>query len=209
MGALSDDLIGKKLRADDLNNSLRDLLRACIQARCADNISAVFLGMESDGVTDVLPRVEPVTEPHGVVVRGSLFSGFDEAEKIALSDYVEEITVDRDHRFVSEGDPADSVYVVLEGTVHLHRGRVPLGEVSNGVVGEIGFTRDAIQSVAAVAQEPTRMIVVRRDRFQELLSDQPGLAARVAMAISDAQSERVRSLGDRLSSVEQALRGTR
>ena len=212
VSALADDIIGSGIRPDDLNNSLRDLLRTCIQSRCADNISAVFLGMEADIQVQQAQqeaRSEPVTQPQGTQVRGSLFSGFNDEEKAAISPYLEEVEVEAGKRFVNEGDPADALYVVLQGTVQLTHGRVSIGQVTNGVVGEVAFTRDAIQPIAAQAEVPTSLLAVRRARFDELLADQPFLAARLAAAIADAQADLTHSLTDRLSSIEQALRGTR
>ena len=53
----------------------------------------------------------------------------------------------------------------------------------------------------------TRVFVLTRDRFHELLRQKPELGARVAVALLEAVGERLRDMTDRISAVERAVRG--
>jgi protein phosphatase len=218
VSALDDGQIAGQIDVQDLNGSLRNLLKVCIQARCADNVSAVLLGLESDAGTEVIARDEvtapgaplppiPEPEPAPVDVRGSLFAGFHHGERTVLSAYVDEQHLDSGEKVVAEGDPSDRVCVLVNGRANLSVGGIPLGEAAEGVLGEMVFGRDALQSIQAVAKGPVTVLVLTRARFRELLEDHPGLAARVAMGLIDARSQQARQLAARLEAVQRALRG--
>lgn len=272
VGAIDDSAIASGIQPHDLNSSLRGMLRACIQARCADNVSAVLLGMEGEAMTEYMPRedlptnpgitdvveqptlhrggpdlvkdsditapreinatlvpqeipleVPPATaevptevseepeistaDPSDISVRGALFGGFTPDAKVALAPYLEERDVPADQRIVAEGDPADAVYVLVRGRAYLTLDGVPLGEVMDGTLGEIGFTRDVLQPIQAVARERATVLVLTRQRFHALLNDEPELAARVAMGLADARADLVRRLGERMALIDRALRG--
>jgi len=229
VGALDDKRIAAGVDPSDLNGSLRGILRACIQARCADNISAVMLGMEGETRTEVVPRddvpTSPGVEPDApppvrtapqtpatpespqVEVRGALFADFDADERRAVAPYLEERTYNAGERIFAVGDPADAAHVLVGGRAFLTCHGLPLGEVSDGVLSGITFDGRSLRALQAVAKAPTTTLCLTRDRFQELLSDQPALAARIAMGLSDAQGRLARTLAARLEAVESALKG--
>ena len=218
VSALDDGQIASQIDVMDLNGSLRNLLKVCIQARCADNVSAVLLGMEGDVGTEVMSRDEVTSpgepipaiqepEPAVVEVRGTLFASFNHAERVVLSAYVDERQFDSGEKLVSEGDPSDRCCVLVHGRVALSAAGIPLGEAGEGVIGEMVFGRDALQNLQAVAKGPATALIVTRARFLELLEDQPLLAARIAMGLVDARSQLVRQLSARLEAVQRALRG--
>jgi PPM family protein phosphatase len=216
VGALDDEAIARGIAPEDLNNSLRGLLRSCIQARCADNISAVLLGMEGDAPTEVAAREEvptnprgtaPVAEPPSIEVRGTLFAGLSPDERRVVAPYLEERRYSDGDRIVAEGDTADALHVLVAGRVEVTRAGVPLGERTEGVLGELSFERDALQIARVEARSPCITLVLTRDRFRALLAEHPAVAARVAMGVADAGAELTRRLGERLGAVARALEG--
>jgi PPM family protein phosphatase len=216
VGALTDEAIGADLDPVDLNTSLRGLLRSCIQARCADNVSAVLLGIEDDGASRAWSAEDPPTtpgeppvepEPVAVDVRGALFAALSPDERAIVGRYLEEREVSAGQRVVAEGDPGHAAHVIVSGRVLLTLAGVPLGEISDGVVGAIGFERDLLVRIQAVAKAPTLTLVLTRERYRALLEVHPALAARLAAALSDAQTVWIDRLASRLESVFRAVRG--
>ncbi len=216
VGALADEAIGAELNPADLNTSLRALLRACIQARCADNVSAVLLGIEASDRTDVFPAEDPPTMPGEapapayepqVDVRGALFAALSPEERATIAGYLEERTFTAGQRVVAEGDPAQALFALVSGRVLLTVGGVPLGEQSDGVLGAIGFETDTLARVQAVAKAPTTALVLTRDRYRALVQAHPRIGARIAAAASNAQHALVERLATRLEAVFRAVRG--
>lgn len=217
VGALDDERIGEGLDPSDLNTSLRSLLRACIQARCTDNISAVLLGMEGESSTEVSQADDPPTSPGmpvptpppppSIEVRGTLFSHLSDEERATLAPFLSERTTAAGQRLVAEGDPCHAVHVIVSGRAVLSLGGVSLGEQSDGVVGALSFERDALVRVQAVATAPLTSLVLTRDRYLALIDADPRLAARVGTALVDARGVLVDRLAARLESVARAIRG--
>ena len=81
-----------------------------------------------------------------------------------------------------KGDPAEALYVVLSGRIRIFDvvdGRehdvVTVGP--GGFFGEHSLLLDIVHSKSACATEPSELMVVPRDSFQALMSDNPDLAA--------------------------------
>jgi CRP-like cAMP-binding protein len=74
------------------------------------------------------------------------------------------------------GEPGDCMYVVMEGQVELSvRGQVLERLGPGGVLGEMALIDNAPRSASAVTRSDTRLVPIRRDRFEALV--QQGLAA--------------------------------
>lgn len=263
ISALDDAAIASGLDPWDLNGSLRGLLRACIQARCADNISAVMLGMEGEGHTEVMPREEASTQPGipkqrpvaaeeralsqpdalprdtpgqapsevqrgappvrtptpvpprkaspppapSVDVRGTLFTDLSQAERAIVAPYLQERSYRAGDRMVAVGDPADTAVVLVGGRAFVTAHGLPLGEVTEGVLCGIAFDGRGLSSRQAVAKAPCTALCLSRASFERLKAEHPGIAARLAMGLSDAERGLVETLAERLAAVERALKG--
>lgn len=215
VGALDDQQIGSELNPQDLNTSLRSLLRSCIQARCSDNISAVLLGMEAPQAPEFAedpptspgePPPEPPPAPT-IEVRGSTFVHLSAEERVALSGYLSEQHFSAGQRVVAEGDPSRAIHVLVSGRVLLTLGGAPLGEVTEGAVGNLAFNNDGLVRLQAVAKVPTTTLSLSREAFEALASTHPRLAVKIAGALVDERTKLVERLATRLESVFRAVRG--
>ena len=81
-----------------------------------------------------------------------------------------------------QGDPGDSLYIIESGSVKIV---LPSPEGEEGAIiatllrgdffGELALLDGAPHSATAVAIEPTEALVLRRDRFDELVENEPAL----------------------------------
>jgi CRP-like cAMP-binding protein len=81
-----------------------------------------------------------------------------------------------------QGDPGDSLYIIESGSVKIV---LPSPEGEEGAIiatlaradffGELALLDGAPHSATAVAIEPTEALVLRRDRFEELVETEPEL----------------------------------
>jgi len=81
-----------------------------------------------------------------------------------------------------QGDPGDSLYIIESGSVKIV---LPSPEGEEGAIiatllrgdffGELALLDGAPHSATAVAIEPTESLVLRRDRFDELVENEPAL----------------------------------
>ena len=69
-------------------------------------------------------------------------------------------------------EPSDALYVVLDGTVRLHRGEEEIAVVaSKDPFGTWALFENAPRVTAATATEETRVLRIFRDDFLDILSD--------------------------------------
>ncbi len=116
--------------------------------------------------------------------------------------YVAQIAVEEQHEEGSalyvEGDSPDALYVVLEGTVRLHRGELEIAVLEAGeAFGSWALVDDAPRVTSATTVEPSTVLKVERDQFLELLADRVD----IVQAVFKAMVERLRALADIAKSV--------
>jgi signal transduction histidine kinase len=98
---------------------------------------------------------------------------------------------------IDEGSPATYMYVILEGTVHIHvqEGGQMLNVVSYGkgaATGVLPFSRMKEFEARAIIGEPARMLLVARERFPEMLHRSPELGQRLVAGMLDRVREGTR-----------------
>ena len=91
-----------------------------------------------------------------------------------------------------QGDPGDSLYIIESGSVKIV---LPSPEGEEGAIiatlaradffGELALLDGAPHSATAVAIEPTEALVLRRDRFEELVETEPELRKALFAALVD------------------------
>jgi len=133
-------------------------------------------------------------------VEPTLFAGLTDAEHREL------VAASRRRRFgrreviFHEGDPGDTVHVVLEGHVGL-RITTPLGDAAmvrvvgpGGWFGELAVISPEARSATALALESAETLVVHRDPFRALIDRDP----KAQQALTDALSAEIRRLSKAL-----------
>ena len=116
----------------------------------------------------------------------------------------QERTYGKDEAIFREGDPSDSVFVVVSGRVELSKlgpdGPVVLAMLGPlEMFGEMGIFDDGPRSATARAAEKTRLRVIGKGEFKLWLDEEPGAALRVIRVLA----ERLRAADARIAGGEQ------
>jgi len=89
-------------------------------------------------------------------------------------------TVRRYHEqteIIRAGEPGDALYVVLDGSVSVHRRGLRRSELGIGsVFGEMSLLDGGPRSATVFAAEPVTCLRIARPRFAKLLRSEPGIA---------------------------------
>lgn len=119
------------------------------------------------------------------------------AEQLAyLAVIAEELSTEADERIFAEEDPADSMYVVLEGRVRLHRGSVSVTSVGPGeAFGTWALFDEEPRVMGATVEEGGDILRIDRMEFIEVLADNVQITQGVLKAIA----RRLRALGRSVS----------
>ena len=134
--------------------------------------------------------------------RVPLFSGFSEDELRRVADLSRIVEFPAGTVVTQIGEPGDSFFVLVDGTVAVH---TPLGagaELRPGdFFGEMSLLDGEPRSATIVATTPLRLLIVDRLHFWRLLDEAPDVVRRILTILS----HRVRRLEQTLHAI---LRGT-
>jgi CRP-like cAMP-binding protein len=111
----------------------------------------------------------------------------------------------KDENVFQEGQPGDAMYVVTSGGVRLVMGDKIVAELGRGQhFGEMALVDRSTRSLTAIANEATRLVVVRRKDFYELIKREPASAVKMLWAFVQVLGQRLRKTNADLS---EALNG--
>lgn len=122
-----------------------------------------------------------------------LFESLSTADLQAVADIAELATFSSGDRILTEGEPGDSLYVLLNGTVAVftERGghRVALAQLGEGAVfGEMAILTEEVRSASIDAVADCQCLSLAREPFRSLVEERP----EIAFGIFEALSGRIR-----------------
>jgi NTE family protein len=93
----------------------------------------------------------------------------------------------RGEMLVAQGDPSDSLFMVLHGALAVHRtgDSLPFAELRAGeLVGEVGFFANVPRTANVIAIRDTSVLVLTRAAYQSLAEDTPAIAEALLAALA-------------------------
>lgn len=113
--------------------------------------------------------------------RCRLFSGMEAASLTSLARSLRTRRFRRGEVLFHQGDPGDALFIVLSGAVKIvlpseEGDEAILATLQRGdFLGELALLDGAERSATAIALEPAETLVLPRDRFRELIGNEPAL----------------------------------
>jgi CRP-like cAMP-binding protein len=131
--------------------------------------------------------VERVAALHRVL----MFAEVPGSVLAAVAHHAVEVDVAAGTTFVVEGAVEEHLFVVVSGRVRVHQGEHSLVELGPGAtVGELAALVPEPRSASATAVEPSLLLRLDKPVLDELLADEPVLAAGVIRALVGRIRER-------------------
>jgi CRP-like cAMP-binding protein len=128
-------------------------------------------------------------------------------ELVRVSTIAEMIELDADQVVFSAGQPGDAMYVVLSGSVRLTKGDKLVAELGKGHhFGEMALVDRSVRSLTATAAEGTRLVVISRKDFYDIIKREPASAVKMLWSFVQVLGQRLRKTTNDLSD---ALHGDR
>ncbi|MBK7093393.1 MAG: cyclic nucleotide-binding domain-containing protein [bacterium] len=94
-----------------------------------------------------------------------------------------------------ENDPADSLFLVIEGSVRLHKGTQEITTaLANHAFGTWALFDEELRLVTATALEDSRLLKIDREDFVEILADH----VQISQGILKTLAGRLRNIVDRV-----------
>jgi CRP/FNR family cyclic AMP-dependent transcriptional regulator len=123
--------------------------------------------------------------------RVPLFAGMESKALEAIGKIAEERDVPAGAALTHEGRHEGYFFVIVSGTVRIERGGQTINTLRDGdFLGEISLLDGGPRTASAIADSPSRLLVLTYPRFQQLLDTAP----EVRTAIFEEVGRRLRAL---------------
>lgn len=122
------------------------------------------------------------------------FADLSDGERAEVADLLEERSLSPGETLFAEGDEAESLVLVVDGSLAVSSPRVDeSAQVGAGtVLGGLALFAVGARESSVSGVESSRLLLLRRENFLRLAEDSPRTACRVAMAISAELAAHVR-----------------
>jgi len=137
-----------------------------------------------------------------------LFQKITEAERLLIAPYFEYQAYESGDVVCREGDPGDSLYVVVQGKLRVTFQRAHLIDIGpGGWAGEIALAREGPRTATLTAKDKVVLLVLTRQRFFEIMRRRPALGTQLALPLLEFVGARVIDLRARLERIARLMSG--
>ena len=138
--------------------------------------------------------------------RISIFSSLSSYELRKIAEVVNEEEAESGEILFWEGDFGDCMYLVVDGKISIFTGKQPAIKVlasfeKGAFFGEMGLYDDKPRAASAMADARSRLLVLRKGEFCDLISEFP----MVALGIMKELNNRIRATNQKLNLIERNL----
>jgi HEAT repeat protein len=173
---------------------------------CAAYTSACLGLAVRKGDAAMLSTVEKVL----VLKTVSMFSQTPDHVLADVADLLEEVDVTENETIFKQGDPGDSLYVILDGKVRVHDGERLLNYLGErDVFGEMALLDPEPRLASVTAIEATRLFRLDQAPFYELMAERPEVATGVIRVLSGHLRNRVRDIAGLNARIKELESGVR
>jgi serine/threonine protein phosphatase PrpC len=128
---------------------------------------------------------------------------FQESLKVLAAVHEQRVTAGE--TVVREGDPGETLYIVVDGDLEVSQGGVILNSVGRGNhFGELGLATDGVRSATVVARRPAVLLTLSRDGLFELVRGDHNLAVKLLWGFLRNVADRVKVLSTELTGARTA-----
>jgi len=137
-----------------------------------------------------------------------LFEKISESERLLIAPYFEYQAYAAADIVCREGDPGDSLYVVVQGRLRVTFQRAHLIDIGpGGWAGEIALVREGPRTATLTARDKVIVLALTRARFLEIMRRRPALGGQLAMPLLEFVGQRVVDLRGRFARINALMRG--
>ena len=134
----------------------------------------------------------------------AIFANLTVSELGAIATVTEEKDYPAGESVITEGEPGEEVFLIIEGEVAVCKGRqaeqqIKLDTMKDGdYFGEMALFEEAERSATIRTEKPSRFLVLHKQEFNELVREYPSIALQICTALS----QRLRHLHEKVAEAE-------
>ena len=120
-----------------------------------------------------------------IVAAVPMFAKLEPRSLEAVATLAKIVAVPADTVLVREGEPAESFYVIVSGTIHIERlGRFVRSMSNGGFLGEVALVEGSTRTATAICTTPCQLLEFGSFEFGRLMATFPDVRARVEAAVA-------------------------
>lgn len=114
-----------------------------------------------------------------------IFKGLAVGELAAIASVTEEVIYPPGETVIKEGEPGETMYLIIKGEVsvikrHEKENEIELDRIGSGdYFGEMALFEDAVRSATIRTQEASRLLVLHKREFAEIVREYPQIALHI------------------------------
>ena len=138
-----------------------------------------------------------------------IFEGLSVSELAAIASVTEEVVHPIGTVVIKEGEPGETMYMIIKGEVSVIKGKkegleIELDRIRTGdYFGEMALFEDVVRSATIRTEEETRLLVLHKREFTEIVREYP----QIALHICKVLSQRIRTLHGKIKREEETVDG--
>lgn len=176
---------------------LRDVPRALIDLANAggghDNITTIVVRVSDEGADAFDLRAQDLSLKLEVLKAMPLFRYLSYKELVRVMNITDTVSFKPGESIIREGDPGETMYVVLDGDVRLHKGDTSIATLGKGQhFGEMALVDRSPRSLSATATSASRLLAIRRKDFYEIIKKEPSLSVKLLWSFVQVLAQRLR-----------------
>jgi CRP-like cAMP-binding protein len=204
---VDEDELPKQLAEGDVKEVPHKLVETANNGGGHDNITAVVIRVGETSSAELVPHTSDISLKLEVLKGMQMFRYLSYKELVRVSNIADMLELKSDQVIFASGQPGDAMYVVLVGAVRLTKGDKLVAELGRGHhLGEMALVDRSVRSLTATASAGTRLVVITRKDFYEIIKREPASAVKMLWSFVQVLGERLRKTTNDLSD---ALHGDR
>jgi serine/threonine protein phosphatase PrpC len=191
---LDDARIIELLAGEDITELPRKLVDHANTGGGHDNITAVVVRVEQPQAGIAEERTEELTRKVDMLKQMPLFRHLIYKEILRVVNVTQVREYAAGEEMIKEGTPGDEMFVLLRGKIRLHKNNAFITHLAPGAhMGEMALV-DPRQprSASATAEERSRVLILRRRDFYEIIRKEPQLSVKLLWSFVQVLADRLR-----------------
>jgi len=191
---LDEPKIIELLKGEDITELPKKLIDHANGGGGHDNITAVVVRVESATAAAPDDRAEELQRKVEVLWRMPLFRHLVYKEILRVLNVTTVREYGPGEEIIKEGTSGDEMFILMRGRIRLHKNEAYITQLLPGAhIGEMALVdRRQPRSASATAEERSRVLILKRRDFYEIIRKEPQLSVKLLWAFTQVLAERLR-----------------
>lgn len=204
---LDEDGLPSLLGDGDVKEVPKKLIDVANDGGGHDNITGVVIRVGDGSGTATQPKVGEASLKLDALKAMQMFRYLSYRELVRVANSTTVVEHQAGDQVFAEGEPGETMYVVMSGEIKLSKGGVTVATLAKGQhFGEMSLIDRSTRSLTATASDVAMLVVVKRKDFYEIIKKEPELATKLLWSFVQVLGARLRKTTSDLSD---ALHGDR